>query len=84
MALYSSYNGTLMKTKSSLHVFIWFAVSILVWADDASAYLPDPGTSSMLLQALFSAIFGGIFLIKVYWGKLKIFFSRDKKTNLED
>ena len=72
-----------MKTKSFLHIFIWFAMSILVWVDDAHAYL-DPGTGSMLFQALIAAVTGGIFLIKTYWSKIKLFFYRDKKTKLKD
>ena len=77
VALHSGYNIILMKSKSSLHIFIWFTVSILAWVDDAHAYL-DPGTGSMLFQALIAAVTGGIFLIKTYWSKIKLFFSRKK------
>jgi hypothetical protein len=34
------------------------------------AYL-DPGTGSFLLQVLAGGMFGGIFLIKRFWGQLK-------------
>jgi len=49
-----------------------------VWVDNVYAYL-DPGVGSMLFQSLIAAIAGGAFIIKTYWGKLKVFFSRDKK-----
>jgi len=34
------------------------------------AYL-DPGTGSFLLQVLAGGMFGGIFIIKRFWGQLK-------------
>ena len=39
------------------------------------AYL-DPGTGSFLLQVLAGGMFGGIFLIKRFWGQLKGLVSR--------
>ncbi len=37
------------------------------------AYL-DPGSGSFILQLLVAALFGALFLVKVYWGKIKTFF----------
>jgi len=55
-----------------------------VLVDDVYAYL-DPGVGSMLFQSLVAAIAGGLFILKMYWSKLKTFFSRDKKkTKLEN
>lgn len=34
------------------------------------AYL-DPGTGSFLLQVLAGGMFGGMFLVKRFWGQLK-------------
>ncbi|HEY8750023.1 MAG TPA: hypothetical protein VIM11_18715 [Tepidisphaeraceae bacterium] len=43
------------------------------------AYL-DPGTGSFLLQVLAGGMFGGIFLIKRFWGQLKGLVSRRQST----
>ena len=71
-----------MKSDSFLHSFILFLLVILVWVDDAQAYI-DPGTGSMLVQSLIAVIVGGLFIIKKYWHKLKVFFSRKKDTQPE-
>jgi hypothetical protein len=69
-----------MKTNFSLHISIWFAMLILVWVDDAHAYL-DPGTGSMLFQSLIAAIAGGVFVIKTYWSEFrKKFLSKKAST----
>ena len=39
------------------------------------AYL-DPGTGSMILQAIIGGVVGSIFVIKTYWSKIKRFFSK--------
>jgi len=48
---------------------------LLISVQDAYAYL-DPGTGSMILQGLIGGIAGGLFAIRVYWGKLKSRFGR--------
>ena len=40
-----------------------------------SAYL-DPGTGSLIIQILIGSFFGGLYLLKVYWGKIKQFIKR--------
>jgi hypothetical protein len=50
------------------------------------AYL-DPGSGSFILQLLIAALFGALFLVKVYWGKIKAFFGRmgsSKDTKQQD
>ncbi len=42
-----------------------------------NAYL-DPGSGSLLLQALLAALLGGAYLLKVYWKKLKGLFKKNK------
>lgn len=37
------------------------------------AYL-DPGSGSFIIQLLVAALFGALFLVKLYWGKIKTFF----------
>ena len=48
------------------------------------AYI-DPGTGSLIIQILIASFVGGLFLIKVFWGKIKAFlnnlFSRARKGN---
>jgi hypothetical protein len=47
------------------------ASAILLSANDAHAYL-DPGTGSILLQALIGGIAAGLVVIKLYWHKFKV------------
>lgn len=47
--------------------------SILFFPQNAYAYL-DPGTGSYILQMLIAAIVGGLFVIKIYFHKIKAFF----------
>ncbi len=35
----------------------------------------DPGTGSLVLQVLIGSLIGGFFLIKVFWSKIRVFFS---------
>ena len=46
-----------------------------VASEAAYAYL-DPGTGSMLLQALIGAVAGAWIVLRLYWDKIKGFFSR--------
>ncbi len=39
------------------------------------AYL-DPGSGSFILQLLIAALLGAAFLLKTYWGRVKLFFRR--------
>jgi hypothetical protein len=48
---------------------------LLLSTQNAYAYL-DPGTGSMILQGLIGGIAGGMFAIRLYWGKLKSRFGR--------
>ena len=67
----------MMKPYYFLHIFVWFALSALVYVDDAQAYI-DPGTGSIFIQSLAAAIAVGLFVIKTYWHKLKMIFARKK------
>ena len=46
----------------------------------AYAYI-DPGTGTIILQAIVGAIAAGIVTIKLYWYKLKAFFTKKKDKN---
>ena len=64
-----------MKVIVNLLLILW-----VVSATPAYAYL-DPGTGSMLLQALLGAIAAAITVISLYYHKVKAFFSRLLKSN---
>jgi hypothetical protein len=65
--------------KRSYSALLLALAVLLISADNAYAYL-DPGTSSMILQGLIGGIAGGLFAIRVYWGKLKSRFRRTPST----
>lgn len=51
-----------------------FTLFFLAFPPPAQAYL-DPGTGSYLIQILIATIVGGLLAVKVYWGKIKAFFT---------
>ena len=53
---------------------------IILSTDSSHAYI-DPGSGSMLLQVLIASILGMLTVIKIYWARLKTFFSRKSDTN---
>ena len=65
-------SGTLFPLFTILLLSRGFFVS------DAYAYL-DPGTGSVILQALIGVIAGVLITLKIYWYKLKEKLSRMKK-----
>lgn len=48
----------------------------------AYAYL-DPGTGSLIIQAVLAALFGAAFTVKIYWRKIKVLLSGSKKNEEE-
>ena len=54
----------------------------LVFSTDSYAYI-DPGSGSIILQAIIAAIAGAGTAITIYWKKVKLFFSKifKKKDN---
>jgi hypothetical protein len=57
-----------------MNTIILVIAGILFINTNAYAYL-DPGSSSIILQALLAAIAASITFLSVYWQKLKVFFS---------
>jgi hypothetical protein len=49
----------------------------------ALAYL-DPGTGSMILQIVLGALVGAATVVKVYWYRIKSFFSSKKSDSTEE
>ena len=47
------------------------------------AYL-DPGTGSIILQALIGSVVGGLYILKLYWGRITAFFSRNKDAAVDE
>ncbi len=47
---------------------------MVVFPSKVYAYL-DPGSGSYIIQVLLGILFGASYLIKVYWGRIKSFFS---------
>ncbi len=54
-------------------------IPLLLTSEPAYAYL-DPGTGSMVLQAIVAGVLGSMFAIKMYWAKIVAFF-RKKDIN---
>tara|TARA_B110000858_G_C17784155_1_gene466303 strand:+ start:59 stop:262 length:204 start_codon:yes stop_codon:yes gene_type:complete len=53
---------------------------IILFHNKAFAYL-DPGTGSIILQALVGAIAAGASFCSIYWQKIKSFFSKKNKKD---
>lgn len=51
-----------------LAVALWFGLT-----DEAFAYL-DPGTGSILLQAIIGGVASGLFILRMYWRRIKSLF----------
>ena len=62
-------------------LLIVFIISITHCAN-AMAYL-DPGTGSILIQGAIAAIAVGAFTMRMYWYKLKSFFTGNKASSTE-
>jgi len=58
-------------------VFLFAFFLIFVIPQPVSAYL-DPGFGSMVWQILAAVAFSAAFTVKIYWQKIKNFFSRSK------
>jgi len=44
-----------------------------VFPSTAYAYI-DPGTAGLALQAIIGGVVGALFVVRLYWQKIKIFF----------
>jgi hypothetical protein len=59
------------------HLTIVTAILLILIPKDAWAYL-DPGTGSLLLQAAGASIFAILLTFKLYWRRIKLFFTSAK------
>lgn len=62
-----------MLKNKRIRVLLLIAVFQLVISQNAFAYL-DPGTGSFIFQVLVAAVVGGLFTLKMFWKKIRIFF----------
>ncbi len=61
-----------------LSVIVFTLLVGLIFCRPAYAYL-DPGTGSMIFQAVIGLALGALFTAKMWWGRLRGIFSRKKK-----
>jgi hypothetical protein len=66
-----------------VNTFALLAASYITFHHKLCAYL-DPGTGSIVFQVIVAGLCGGLLVIKLFWGKIKIFFkslvSKSNKT----
>ncbi len=63
-----------MKSQTAVKAAIILCFALLILPNTAHAYL-DPGTGSYILQLLAAGIFAGLFAVKIFWQKIRSFFS---------
>lgn len=71
-----------------LIILLCLSIAIFSITTPAYAYL-DPGTGSALLQGLLAGVAGVLAVLKLYWQRIKQFFSwrpksQNKSTDAED
>ena len=69
-----------MKKKINKSIFV--IIFSLLFSTNSYAYI-DPGSGSIILQAIIAAFAGAGTAITIYWKKVKLFFSKifKKKDN---
>jgi hypothetical protein len=63
-----------IKSKFAAVALIGAAI-FLAFPASVFAYI-DPGTGSYLLQILLAGLFGGLLFLRIFWKKVKAFFTR--------
>ena len=58
-------------------------LAIVAYIPPSHAYL-DPGTTSMVLQAIIGAFVAGVVAMKIYWHKFKSLFVRREPGHQEE
>lgn len=72
-----------MPTQLKLSAALLTALLLLVPAPPAEAYL-DPGTGSIVLQAVIAAIAAAAVALRLYWTRLKALFGRKQAGAVEE
>ena len=60
-------------THSSLTPLLPAIMIGIPYPEATDAYL-DPGTGSVILQMGIAALVGGLFAVKIFWGRIRAFF----------
>jgi|TARA_B100000780_G_scaffold21076_1_gene13572 hypothetical protein len=63
-------------------IFFNFIILYFCFFVNAHAYI-DPGSGSILLQALIGGIAAAGYSLTIYWGKIKNFLSKFKKKRIK-
>lgn len=66
-----------MVFKKALKVTMVLIMMSLIAPTFAYAYI-DPGTGSYIFQIIAAALFGGLFALKQFWGKIIGFFKKEQ------
>ena len=66
-------------------IALFMLTFLFVFPGEVHAYI-DPGSGSYLTQIILGFVFGGLFMIKLYWNKIKnaIFRNRSKVDDEEN
>ena len=65
-----------------LKFILFICSSIILTTTNANAYI-DPGSGSIILQAIIGVIAAGGLTIKIYWNKLKDLFRKKNKKKID-
>ena len=70
--------------KNRLFTITWVpTIGLLLYGQTAFAYL-DPGTGSILLQGIIAGVAGVVVVLKLYWYRIKNFFSPKDAEEVQD
>lgn len=71
-----------MLSKSIVASLVLVAVVCLFFPGSAYAYL-DPGTGSYIFQLILAGIVGFLFILRLYWKRIKGFFTRNPSESAD-
>jgi hypothetical protein len=75
-----------MDLHTTIKAGVILGLILFIFPTTAQAYL-DPGTGSYILQLLAAGIFAGLFAVKIFWQKIRSFFSslfsKNEKENIK-
>jgi len=74
---FAPFNG---EFAMRLKLVLCSVAALMFIETDAYAYL-DPGTGSIILQALIAGVAGSLFVVKAYWYKLRSYLGIGQQVN---
>ena len=69
--------------KKKINTLIFVIIFSFLFSTNSYAYI-DPGSGSIILQAIIAAFAGAGTAITIYWKKVKLFFSKIFKNKNKD